>query len=128
MPSRRRADSHETVLHTLEVSGVKIVEAARDTAIVHRARDFADVLEVCLSARSRAVLLYPANLPSEFLDLSSGLAGDLLEKIQRFGLRLAIVAAPESVQPSTRFHEILNRHLALFPSREEAVDWLTRPA
>lgn len=118
----------DAVLNTIDVHGETIIEGARDAAIVQRARDFATVLEACLSARTKAVLLYPANLPGDFFDLSSGIAGDVLEKVQRFSLRVAIVATPGAVTPSTRFHEILNQHLALFPSREEAIDWLTRPA
>lgn len=117
------------MLHTrVETGGVVVVEADPTALVIPRARDFADVLEVCLSARSRAVLLYPANLPGDFFDLSSGIAGDLLEKIQRFNVRLAIVAPADAVKRSTRFHEILNQHLALFDTREAAVDWLTRPA
>ena len=112
-------------LSVVEVDGTIIVEGDPDEQVIERSQDMASVLEVCFSNRARAVLLYHTNLPARFFDLSSGLAGDLLQKIQGFDIRLAVVAPLESVRPSTHFEKILNRHLALCPSRGQALDWLT---
>jgi hypothetical protein len=81
------------------------------------------IIEACLSARVRAALLYPDNLTASFFDLSSGEAGEILEKLRRFRVRLAIVCAPGSVTFSSRFPEILSDDLRVFETREQAREW-----
>ena len=110
-------------LSVTEIEGIAIVEGDPKSRIIERSQDIARVLEVCLSNRSRDVVLYPANLPDTFFDLSSGAAGELLQKAQSFGLRIAIVTDPARF--STHFEKVLNRTMAVFPSRDEAVNWLT---
>jgi hypothetical protein len=108
----------------VEEDGVGIVEGTRGEALMRRAQDATLLLEACFSARVLAVLLYPENLTPRFFDLSSGEAGDVLEKLRRFQVRLAIVCAPGSVQFSSRFREILSDDLRVFETREAAREWL----
>ena len=82
------------------------------------------IVEACLSARVRAALLYSENLTAGFFDLSSGEAGEILEKLRRFRVWLAIVCAPGSVTFSSRFPEILSDDLRVFETREQARQWL----
>jgi hypothetical protein len=58
--------------------------------------------------------------------LSSGEAGEVLDKLRRFRVRLAVVCPPGSVGFSSRFREILSNDLRVFESREEATRWLSR--
>jgi hypothetical protein len=71
-------------------------------------------------------LLYPENLTAQFFDLSSGEAGDVLEKLRRCRIRLAIVCAPGVTKFSSRFREILADDLRVFDTRDEARQWLAR--
>ncbi|PWT84436.1 MAG: hypothetical protein C5B57_04825 [Blastocatellia bacterium] len=64
-----------------EESGIRLVEGARGRPILQVPQDTTLVLEACLSARIPAVLLYAENLTAGFFDLSSGEAGEILEKL-----------------------------------------------
>jgi hypothetical protein len=82
------------------------------------------VLEACFSARVRSVLLYPENLTARFFDLSSGEAGEVLDKLRRYQVRLAIICSPGAVRFSSRFPEILSDDLGVFETPEQARRWL----
>jgi uncharacterized protein DUF4180 len=111
-------------LGLVEELGVGVIEGTRGEALMRRAQDATLVLEACFSARVLAALLYSENLTPRFFDLSSGEAGDILEKLRRFQIRLAIVYAPGSVHFSTHFREILSDDLRVFETREAAREWL----
>jgi hypothetical protein len=91
-----------------EESGVRIVEGTPGASLMRRPQDATLVLEACFSALARVALLYPENLTPRFFDLSSGEAGEVLDKLRRFQVRLAIVCSPGTVQFSSRFREILS--------------------
>jgi hypothetical protein len=109
-------------LTPVDGSGVRIVEGTLGEPL---AQDTTLVVEACLSARTRAALLYPENLTDRFFDLSSGEAGEVLDKLRRFGVRLAIVCGPAFVRFSSRFREILCDDLAVFDTRDQAQQWLS---
>ena len=89
------------------VGGVRVVEGAPGEAMLARGSDVNQLLEACFNGRARAALLHAENLPSRFFDLSSGEAGEMLQKLQSYGgIRLAVVAAPGVGRPSTRFGEM----------------------
>ena len=108
----------------VEEDGTGVVEGARGLALMRRTQDATLVLEACFSAGVRAALLYPENLTGRFFDLSSGEAGDILDKLRRYHVRLAVVCEPGSVQFSNRFTEILSDDLRVFDTREAARQWL----
>jgi hypothetical protein len=66
----------------------------------------------------------PENLTPRFFDLSSGEAGEILDKLRRFQVRLAIVCSPGIVQFSSRFREILSDDLGIFETCADARLWL----
>lgn len=87
------------------------------------------LLEECFAIPTRRALLYADNLPPAFFDVSSQLAGTFLQKLRNYGLRLAVVAPPDSVQTSHRFAELAaaerrDRAFGLFDSRAAALVWL----
>jgi hypothetical protein len=111
-------------LHVIEEGGIRAVGADRDAVVMRKPQDATLVLEACFSARVRGALLYPEHLTPRFFDLSSGEAGEVLDKLRRFRVRLAIVCPPGAVTPSSRFREILATDLQMFDTRDEACEWL----
>ena len=107
-----------------EEAGICIVEGNPGVAVMRRAQDATLVLEACFSASAGGALLYPDNLTPRFFDLSSGEAGEVLDKLRRFQVRLAVVCAPGVVQMSSRFREILSDDLQLFETVDAARSWL----
>jgi hypothetical protein len=108
----------------IEENGVGIVEGTPGQALMRRPQDATLVIEACFSAQVRAALLYPENLTARFFDLSSGEAGDVLDKLRRYQIRIGIVCTPGVVTFSTRFREILSDDLRVFETREAARAWL----
>lgn len=112
----------------VRVDGLSFVEAAPGQPLVRSERDFSRVVEAGLSTATRSVLLYSSNLPPVFFDLSSGQAGELLQKLQNYGMRVAIVD-DTGVMTSSRFGEMLAEArrldlLALVGTREDALKWM----
>lgn len=113
--------------------GVKLVEGHPEEPLLLRPADARRVIEACISADTDAALLYPRNLTDSFFDLSSGHAGEILQKLRDYRVRLAVVCAPGTVRFSTRFPEVLaeegrGRYFSVFETRAEAVQWLARHA
>jgi hypothetical protein len=86
------------------------------------------VLEACFSARVDSAVLYAVNLTPGFFDLSSGDAGAILQKLGTYGIRLAVVCAPDTVGFSRRFNEMTReescaRQFRVFESVDAAQEW-----
>ncbi len=113
-------------LAVVEDLGVRAVEGERGALLMRRPQDAALLLEACFSERVSRVLLYAENLTPRFFDLSSGEAGEILEKLRRFRIRLAVVCVPGTVRFSSHFAEILSNDLGVFDTRDEARGWLAR--
>lgn len=119
-------------LRVVDAHGVTLVEGAPDTAFLSASREAGRLLEVCFSAHTKRALLYASNLPPQFFDVSSLDAGDLLQKLRNYRVRLAVVS-DAAAAASTRFHELLaaerrDGHFNLFETRDAAVAWLTAAA
>jgi hypothetical protein len=106
-----------------------MIEGPLDTAWLASTADWKLVVEACAAARSGDALLHPANLPASFWDLSSGVAGEYLQKWRNYRIRVAVLAPPGSIGPSSRFPEMVAEesrkgYFRLFETREPAVAWL----
>ena len=119
-----------TQLSLVEETGVRFVEGTPDGRVMIRVDDASRVIEACFSHRARLALLYASNLTERFFDLSSGEAGAILQKLRNYGVRLAVVCPPGSVQFSSRFGEMLaeehlRRDFRVFETRSAAREWLS---
>ena len=118
-------------LKTVEEDGRRVVEGVPGARFLSRAEDAGLVIEACLSNRALAALLYAENLPEEFFDLSSGQAGAILQKLQNYRIRLAIVCPAGSIELSSRFGDMVaeerrGRSFGMFETRCVAWEWLCR--
>ena len=66
------------------------------SALAHVRRRWKTLVEACASARSQDALLHPSNLPPEFFDLSTGIAGEYLQKWRNYRVRVAVLCPPGS--------------------------------
>ena len=95
------------------------------------AADAKRLVEACLSARTSDALLHPPNLPPGFFDLSTGIAGECLQKWRNYRIRVAVVCPRGSVSFSTRFGEMAEeetrgKHFGFVESRDAALEWLRK--
>jgi hypothetical protein len=119
-------------LDTIAEQGRTIVAGTPDERLPARGDDAAArVVEACLSAGTDLALLHAANLGDAFFDLSSRVAGDVLQKLRNYRVRLAVVCPPGTVRFSARFGEMLAEerrlpHFGVFDTRDDALAWLLR--
>lgn len=83
----------------------------------------------CIEHGSYALLLDRAALPAAFFDLSTGVTGELVQKLANYGVRMAAVV-PDLAAHSPRFQDFAReanrgRQFRFFATRDEAVAWLT---
>jgi hypothetical protein len=82
----------------------------------------------CIEHGTWALLLDRPALPAEFFDLRTGLAGELVQKLTNYGIRMAGIVPDLAAQPA-RFQEFAReanagRQFRFFATRPEAVAWL----
>jgi GNAT superfamily N-acetyltransferase len=123
------AISDPSGLTRVEDAGVTFVQGPVDQPLLATPADAGRVIEACLSHHTRNALLYAPNMTEGFFDISSGHAGDILQRFRNYGIRLAVVCPPGDVRFSTRFGALMNderRHgrFAIVDTRQAAVRWL----
>jgi hypothetical protein len=111
----------------LESDGVAIVEITGGLA---RAEDALEVISACFEASADRVLVEAKALPPEFFTLSTRFAGEFLQKLANYGVRLAGVFPDETAYPE-RFREFLREArtgagFRAFATRADAERWLIR--
>ena len=90
--------------------------------------DPAAVVTECIEHGARAVLFDDGALPPGFFDLSTGMAGTLVQRVTQYDLRMAAVV-PDPAAHSAAFRDFAReanrgRHFRFFPTRELAIAWL----
>jgi hypothetical protein len=103
-------------------------EGARILVCAEPFRKASDVLEL-VGADARGVVASAEHFPAEFFDLKTGFAGELLQKLENYGVRLAAVFAGDDAY-SERFREFLREARSrgstfrVFSTRADAERWL----
>ena len=111
------------------IGDLVFLEGSPGHSFLKDASDMNTLLEECFAVPTHSALLYAENLPPAFFDVSSQQAGAMLQKLRNYGIRLAVVAPPESVSTSRRFTELAaaerrDHMFGLFDSRAAALAWL----
>jgi hypothetical protein len=111
-----------------DINGQRLVEGAPGEPLMRHVNDVTTAIEACFEHSAHRLLLYPENLTARFFDLSSGDAGEILQKLRNYRIRLAVVRTP-TLRLSSRFGELLadeqdGPHFRLFDERAAAQDWL----
>lgn len=91
--------------------------------------DPAALVTACIESGARALLCDRGALPPEFFDLSTGVAGALVQRLTTYEIRMAAVVPDPSVH-SRAFQDFAReadsgRWFRFFSDRERAVAWLT---
>lgn len=77
---------------------------------------------------TKKILVHQSNLAPEFFDLSSGLAGEVLQKIVNYGIKTAFVVDLKTIK-SEPFKQLATETKGMdeyrfFESEEDATKWL----
>lgn len=108
--------------------GQRFVEADPKQLVLSTASTMNAMLEACFNHHTHRLLLYSDNLAPEFFDLSSGLAGSVLQTCRNYHILVAVILSP-TVHRSSRFNEVIAEEnsrgdFRFFNDRNTAVDWL----
>jgi hypothetical protein len=103
-------------------------EGVRIAASVAKIGGALDLVAACRERDATRLLLESRHLPSAFFELRSGCAGELLQKLANYGLRVAGVF-PEEPPRSEAFAAFLaearrGRSFRVFSDRVAAEEWL----
>jgi PadR family transcriptional regulator AphA len=91
--------------------------------------DALELVAYCGESGTQHLLVHAENLPAEFFDLHSRLAGNILLKLSNYRIILAAVIPTEKIGTG-RFSEMVletnrGREFRVFNNRDDAVKWLS---
>lgn len=72
-------------------NGIDIAEVSADMVLINDAQDALDIMANCSYQGASCIIMHEKQLAGHFFDLSSGLAGEVLQKFSNYRVRLAIV-------------------------------------
>jgi hypothetical protein len=115
----------------LDVQGTPVVSGVAGSPLLGRVGDLIELLGLCAEHETSLVLVYPSNLTPGFFELRTKEAGEVLQKLRTYRVRLALVAARGEL-PEGRFAEMTReenrgRDFAVFEKRDDALAWLALP-
>ena len=82
--------------------GQKIAEIAGDPVIVKNERDALDLMVDPQLQGARKIIIHRENITPDFFDLSTRLAGEILQKFVTYQVKLAIVGDFQDASASSR--------------------------
>lgn len=112
----------------IERDGVRIVERL---APIERVDDALALVARCIEHDTTRVLIEARVLPDAFFALRSRFAGEFLQKLENYGIRVAAVL-PTDADHGERFAEFVaeakrGARFRIFASRDDAETWLVSP-
>jgi len=111
-------------------NNVKIAELISDNVEIESVQDALDLMGNSDYLGARSVIIYKKNLPNEFFDLKTKLAGEILQKYANYHFKLAIVGKFETYQSNALRAFILEcnrgKHIFFTEDRKTALEKLTK--
>lgn len=112
------------------VEDTKIAEIISDGIIIGCTEDILDLIGTLYSEEADKVILHGENLSPGFFDLKTGIAGDILQKISTYRIRLAIVGdfskyTGKSIRDFI-FESNKGKHVNFVSTVDKAVEALSR--
>lgn len=113
-----------------QIENKNILECLQDGGEITNEQDAVDLIGLCGYEKAGTALVYSSNLPEEFYNLKTGLAGKILLKFSNYSVILVAVIPSEKIGSGYFYEMVLetNRGNAfrVFPNRDEALNWIKR--
>ena len=74
-----------------EIKGIKIAEIVSDSIVINNSQDAVDIMGNCSYQGAFRIIIRETNVSSDFFDLKTGVAGEILQKFSTYNVQLAIV-------------------------------------
>jgi hypothetical protein len=116
-------------LEIIDINGIILAELISDKIIIIEPQDALDIMAEAGYMGSGKLIFHEKNIGTEFFDLKTRLAGEILQKFSNYRVQLAIITDPQkftskSLQDFIRESNKLGR-VFFVSSREEAIKKLT---
>lgn len=111
----------------IEKDNMKYIQLSHSGNLICTEADALELLSACMENETNLLLIPGERFSDEFYQLSTGIAGAILQKFVLYGIKCAVVLDKDI--RSGRFHDLLiesNRgnSFRLYPSMAEAESWL----
>lgn len=77
-------------IELVELQGKSIAEVSSEEIIINNVQDALDLIGNCDYQGARNIIINKKNICPEFFDLSTGIAGEILQKFSNYRMKLAI--------------------------------------
>jgi hypothetical protein len=109
------------------INGQSIAELNGNGVVLSTAQQF---LQMMMDSCAEGIIVHQKNIDEQFFDLRSGLAGEMLQKVVNYRLRLAIVG-DFSIYESNSLRDFIfesnkSNSIAFVATVEEAIKKLTK--
>ena len=115
---------------THEIENMKIAELTSSGIIIDNIEDGLNLLGDLYYQGFDSVLIYKENITSDFFDLSSGIAGEILQKFSTYRVRLAIIGDFSTYTSKSltdfMYESNKNRHINFVYSVTDAINILSK--
>lgn len=74
-----------------ESTGNPVLEVVADEIVINEVSDALDLIGECWHRNVDKIIIREENIHSDFFNLSTGLAGEILQKFTTYNIRIAIV-------------------------------------
>lgn len=111
----------------IEKQGKKYLELFPGKILIENEQDIVDVIGMCGMNQTNLLMLYDDNLTDEFFDLKTCVAGNILQKLATYRIKVAAILTPEKIKG--RFKEMvseasLGSDFRVFYDKKSAEQWL----
>lgn len=114
----------------IETGGLKYVELLTGGKLIESEQDALELVGICGEHDTQRLMIHGENLPDDFFQLKTGLAGKILQKFTNYQLKTAAIIPAEKVNQG-RFKEMAletnrGQNFRIFENRQDAEEWLVK--
>jgi hypothetical protein len=116
-------------IHISTINNTQIAIFESEDIIIRTVQDALDLMANCQYNGSNKLIIYEKNIATEFFDLKTRLAGDILQKFSNYRVQLAIIG-DFSKYSSKSLHDFIfesnkHKHISFVETIEEAREILS---
>jgi Domain of unknown function (DUF4180) len=93
-----RLKNKKMQVETIQINQLKIAELLSDEILITNARSGLNLLVDLYYQEFDGIILHEKNIVSDFFDLKTGIAGELLQKFSNYKMRLSIVGDLQNIR------------------------------
>jgi len=78
-------------IKTKYINGIKVIEIKSNDVLIRNVQDALDLMATASVYTSDKIIIHEKNIISDFFNLTTGIAGEILQKFSTYNLQIAII-------------------------------------